>query len=394
MKFLLKALRDGHPVVAMEIEAVDETAARDLVSRKGYAVLTLKAHAPLPLVVRRASFPTTLFTIELMALLDAGLNIIESLQALAEKQAYGSHRRVLRDLLEALYRGESLSQAVARFPACFSALYAATIRSSERTGNVKEALARYVAYQEELDRVRNKAAAALLYPAIVLIVGAMVMGFLVFYVIPRFARVYEDASVPLPLFSGLLLRFGTWLEQNGSLVALALLAASGMCGYLLSRQSVRASLGEWLSGLPLLGERVRIYQLGRFYRTVGMLLRAGIPALGAFAMVKGLLAANLETRLANAIVLLKEGRSISVALTSVGLATPVATRMMMVGERSGQMSALMDRIARFYDDETARFVGAFTRVLEPALMTILGVAVGLVVVLMYMPIFELAGAIQ
>jgi len=125
-----------------------------------------------------------------------------------------------------------------------------------------------------------------------------------------------------------------------------------------------------------------------------MLLRAGIPALKAFEMVSGLLAPNLRAQLSRSVKLLAEGRMISMALTSAGLATPVATRMLTVGERSGQMGEIMDRIARFYDDETARFVEVFTRVFEPLLMTVLGLAVGLVVVLMYMPVFELAGSIR
>jgi general secretion pathway protein F len=125
-----------------------------------------------------------------------------------------------------------------------------------------------------------------------------------------------------------------------------------------------------------------------------MLLRAGVPAVKAFEMVSSLLASNLREQLARAVAALKEGHSMSAALTAVGLATPIATRMMIVGERSGHMGELMDRIARFYDDDTARFVDAFTRIFEPALMALLGLAVGAVVVLMYMPVFELAGAIK
>jgi len=139
---------------------------------------------------------------------------------------------------------------------------------------------------------------------------------------------------------------------------------------------------------------MKIYQLARFYRTVGMLLRSGIPALRAFEMVSSLLASSLRAQLAGATASLSAGQTISAALTAAGLATPVASRMMAVGERSGQMGELLERIARFYDDETARYVDAFVSVFEPVLMALLGVAVGVVVVLMYMPIFELAGSLQ
>lgn len=396
MRFELKAVDADNRVVALDLDAADEAAARDAARRKGYAVLALERKNALywnPFD-RKTAFPTGLFAIELLALLDAGLNAVEALQALAEKESGGEIRRVLTELLGALYRGEALSQAVARVPRAFPPLFVATVRSSERTGNLKEALSRYIAYQEELDKVRRKVLAALIYPAILLVVGALVLSFLLFYVVPRFARVYEDISTGLPVFSSLLLSTGRWIENNGLATTLLLAIALGSAAYALSRERFRAGLAERLWRVPALGERMMIYQLARFYRTVGMLLLAGIPAIRAFEMVPGLLAPNLRAQLVRATTLLGEGRSISDALTSAGLATPVATRMLAVGERSGRMGELMDRIARFYDDETARFVDAFTRVFEPLLMTVLGLAVGLVVVLMYMPIFELAGSLR
>jgi general secretion pathway protein F len=300
----------------------------------------------------------------------------------------------LADLVAALHRGESLSQAVSHAPQAFPPLFAATIRSSERTGDLKQALTRYVAYTEELDKVRKRIAAALVYPAVLLVVGSLVIGFLMFYVVPRFARVYDEISTDLPFFSALLLAVGGWIERHGAAVLLAAAGLVAVAAYAATRQSVRAAFIARLWRTPMLGERMRVYQLARFYRTVGMLLRAGIPALRAFEMVTGLLASNLRAQLARAIGLVGEGGPMSTALASTGLATPVAVRMLLVGERSGRMGEMMDRIARFHDEETARFVDAFTRIFEPLLMAALGIAVGVVVVLMYMPIFELAGSIR
>jgi general secretion pathway protein F len=124
-----------------------------------------------------------------------------------------------------------------------------------------------------------------------------------------------------------------------------------------------------------------------------MLLRAGIPVLRALGMVEGLLAAHLRAPLAQARRLIGEGRPMSAALGTTGLATAVAARMMAVGERTGEMGAMLERIAAFHDEELARFVEWFTRAFEPLLMAALGVAIGLVVVLMYMPVFELAGSL-
>jgi len=139
---------------------------------------------------------------------------------------------------------------------------------------------------------------------------------------------------------------------------------------------------------------MKIYQLARLYRTAGMLLRAGIPAVQSLAMVRDLLAVHLRPSLTSAKTMIEQGQPMSAALAAAGLATPVASRMMSVGERSGDMGEMFTQIARFHDDEVARYIDWFTRAFEPLLMAVLGVSVGLVVVLMYMPIFELAGSIN
>jgi general secretion pathway protein F len=392
MRFALRAVDAGNQVIALDLDAQDEAAARDIARQRGLAVLSVRHRGIY--ARRKPRFPVTLFSIELLALLEAGLNVVEALQTLAEEEPQGESRRVLNELLQALNRGESLSQAVARFPESFPALYVATIRSSERTGSIKEALSRYIAYREEFDRVRKKVLATLLYPAILMIVGTLVFGFLMFYVVPRFAQVYEGISTDLPLFSSLLLTVGRWIEHYRLGIGAFLVGALTGAAYLLSKPRVRIAAMEYLWRIPALGARMQVFQLARFYRTVGMLLRAGIPVTRTFEMVSELLPPALRAQLAAAHSLLQEGHSISGSLTKAGLTTPVATRMMAVGEKSGQMGELMDRIARFYDEETARFVDAFTRVFEPLLMALLGIAVGGIVVLMYMPIFELAGSIR
>jgi general secretion pathway protein F len=137
-----------------------------------------------------------------------------------------------------------------------------------------------------------------------------------------------------------------------------------------------------------------VYQLARLYRTCGMLLRGGIPAVTALTMSRGLLAENLRAAFADATRAISEGQSVADALERHGLTTPVAARMLRVGERSGNMGEMMERIAAFYDEALSRWVAVATRLIEPALMTIIGLVIGVIVVLMYFPIFELAGAIK
>jgi general secretion pathway protein F len=225
-------------------------------------------------------------------------------------------------------------------------------------------------------------------------VGGLVLAFLMFYVVPRFARVYEDMAGTLPLFSKLLLSFGSFIANNAFVLGGAALGLVGGAAWALSRADVRAWLNTQLWRVPALGQRMKLYQLARLYRTTAMLLRAGIPAVRALDMVRDLLAMHLRPNLMTAKRFIEQGQSMSAALGAVGLATPVAARMMAVGERSGDMGHKLAQIARFHDDEVARAIEWFTKAFEPVLMAVLGIAIGGVVVLMYMPIFELAGSIR
>jgi general secretion pathway protein F len=171
-------------------------------------------------------------------------------------------------------------------------------------------------------------------------------------------------------------------------------AGAALAAHWLTRPRTLQRIGSWLWRIPALGERMRIYQLARFYRTLGMLLRGGIAVVPALGMVTGLLQSALRARLERAAQLVREGRPMSQAMETAGLVTPVALRMLRVGERSGRMGEMMDRIAAFHDEEMARWVDWFTRLFEPLLMAFIGIVIGLIVLLLYLPIFELAGTIQ
>src|SRR4051812_14913914 len=397
MHFNVHALDAKQQVVALTLEAASAAIAREMAANRGLCVFNVEQKGGKRLalrVARKGAFKPVLFSIELLSLLDAGLNLVEAMQTLAEKEAAGERLDVLSGMVAAINRGEPFSKAVAAFPQHFSPLYVATIKASERTGNVKEALSRYIAYQEEFDRVRKKVVSASIYPVILMIVGALVLAFLMFYVVPRFASVYEDMSGTLPFFSQLVLGFGSFVGKHSFFLFSVFTLAFGAGAYALSRTTVRAAMMRRLWRMPAVGERMKTYQLARLYRTAGMLMRAGIPAVKALEMVEDLLSAHLRPQLRKARGLIEEGHAMSAALGAADLATPVAARMMLVGERSGDMGHMLGQIARFHDDEVARFVDWFTRAFEPVLMAVLGLAVGFVVVLMYMPIFELAGNIK
>jgi general secretion pathway protein F len=160
------------------------------------------------------------------------------------------------------------------------------------------------------------------------------------------------------------------------------------------QSSTQRWIYDQLTRIPAIGERLRMYQLARFYRTVGMLLRGGLAIMPALNMTADLLQGPLRSRLAESANKIREGTPISAAMEEYGLTTPVSLRMLRVGEHTGRMGDMMERIAHFYDDEIARWVEWFVRLFEPLLMAFIGLAIGAIVVMMYFPIFELAGSIQ
>jgi general secretion pathway protein F len=158
--------------------------------------------------------------------------------------------------------------------------------------------------------------------------------------------------------------------------------------------SIRAWCQQRAWNLPAIGARLRLFYLSRVYRTLGMLLRGGLPVGAALPMAGDLLQTRMRAQLALAAAHIGEGHTISQSMENFGLATPVAVRMMRVGERTGQMGEMMERIASFYEEELSRWIEHFTKLFEPILMIVIGAMIGGIVVLMYLPIFDLAGNIQ
>lgn len=394
MRFEVRALKPREGVVSLLLEATDAGAAQEQARAQGLAVLSARPHrTAASLIARRGrAFPLLQFTQELVALLRAGLSLPETLETMVEKETRPEVRGALQEVRDRLYEGRSFSQALEARPGIFGPLYIATVRASERTGDLPEALARYIDYQEKLDVLRKKIVSASIYPAVLLSVGGLVTLFLLGYVVPRFSGIYADSGRDLPFLSRLLLDWGQLIQGRGEFLLAALVGAAVVLVAGWAR--VKLALLAGVQRIPALRERLLVYHLARFYRTLGMLLRGGVPILPALGMVAGLLSPDLRSRLTGAMARVREGVSVSEAMAGAGLTTAVAARMLRVGENSGDMAGMMERIAVFHDEELARWVDWFTKLFEPLLMALIGVVIGAIVVLMYLPIFELAGSLQ
>ena len=394
MEYRVKALDGGRSVVSRVLDAVDEGDARRKLELQDLRIISLAPIRRLGLLRRQPQLQLAVFTQQLVSLLDAGLSLVEAPEALAERAGTLGTHSVLDRVLTRLYEGQTLAAALAEHPRTFPPLYIASVQASERTGALREALTRFIAYQQQADALKKTLVNACIYPAVLLGAGLLVMLFLMGYVVPRFSSIYEDVGADLPFASRVLLQWGQLMDAHAGLVAVALIGSLGGAIYGLTRPEARARMGEWVTRIPAVGRQLHLYQLARLYRTAGMLLRGGMPAVTALQMSAGLLRASARPAFAAATQAVREGRSLAQAMESNGLTTPVAARMLRVGERSGNMGEMMERIASFCDEELARWVAVMTRLIEPLLMSVIGLIIGVIVVLMYFPIFQLAGSIK
>jgi len=374
-----------------EAEAVRRSVAR------GLRVLSIESatdEVSLASGSSRARFPLLLFSQELLALLDAGLNLTEALTTLYAKERQPAVREVLGNLLKALREGRNFSDVLAAAPEHFPEVYVATARASERTGDLPQTLARYIAYQVQFETIRKKLVSTAIYPVMLLVVGGFVTLFLLGYVVPKFSAVYESSGRDMPWLSTVLLTFGNLIYHNWQIALVGFLSLFSAAVWGISQPEGRAFLLNQVLRFPWLAAKADEFRLARFYRAVSLLLAAGVALPRAMGMVTGLLSPSQQSRLAQSRIKVEQGQSLSAGLLSVGLASPVAESLIKVGERSGQLGEMLERTARFQDEDFARWVDWASRLLEPILMTLIGLVIGTVVVLMYMPIFDLAGSLQ
>ena len=249
MRYRITSLDAARAIAVQEMDAMDEGDAWRQAQARGLRILTIE-HARLKLSRRRARLGLVPFTNELVALLDAGLSLVEAIEALTEKERDAAVRSVLEAIRGRLYEGQSFSVALGEFPSSFPTLYVATVRASERSGSIPLALKRFVTYQERIDLLKQQLINASIYPAVLLCVGSLVVLFLVGYVVPRFAGIYEEIGGDLPLASRMLMQWGRLLEAHGLLVFGGFAALAVIAVQVSLRPASRAAVGRQIARIP------------------------------------------------------------------------------------------------------------------------------------------------
>lgn len=391
MDFELRVLRGG-VVETLRLEAASADEARRLAIVERLEVLSVRSGGT-PWR-RKVSFELSLFAQELAELLDAGLSVVEAVDTLGQQQRRPELTQVYDELLRSLREGLTFSAALERMPERFPPLFIGLMRAAEQTSDLNGALQRYLEYSGRLDALRNKVVGALIYPSVLMIVGGGVVVFLLSFVVPRFSAVYKGAGRELPLLSSLLLEWGAFASANakalsiGGILLAAVLVVSVLTAY--RNGALERAVALW----PAVRNRVHVFRLSRLYLTVGTLLNGGMPLVQALTLARGVVGGRHGEWLEATVELLRRGGGVAASLEQHSLTTPVASRLLRAGEGTGRMGDIFIRAGRYHDQELGRWVDRFSRLFEPILMAIIGVVVGGIVILLYMPIFDLAGSFR
>jgi general secretion pathway protein F len=370
------------------VQAADASGVAMALGLSPAALLAVEPIAAKPSRAVAGRFPRRQFAQQLAVLLRAGIPLLEALQALQSQDNPPAVDAALGGVIERVQLGESFSAALASQPQAFDALFVAVVEASERSGQVEQALFEQASYLAWVEQLRGKLVAAAIYPAMLVTAGTAVVLFLLVFVVPRFAGLLEGVGGDLPFASRALIAVGAFSGEHP--VALLLIAAALVAVPVTAwRRGLREALLARLWRLPLIGPKLHLLALAQLYRCLAMLLLAGVPIVPALVNARGVAAAHLRAALDRATEAVRLGERLSVCLQREGLATPVSLRMLRVGEHSGELGAMLAQAAGFYDEELSRLSDLVTRLVNPALMLIMGLVIGTVVVLMYLPIFQL-----
>ena len=330
------------------------------------------------------------FTGQLATLLEARLPLVDSLSSLVEQLQDKTLKRVLADVRERVGEGSALSAALAQYPQTFSSLYVNMVRAGEKSGALEKILRRLADYAEDEAAFRNRLRAALAYPLFMVLIGAGVLFFLFSFVIPMVTRVFVDMDRALPLITLILISLGDFLRASWWLVLLGVGAILAAGKWFLSKERGRF-LGDKLKlRIPLLGSLFQDIAVARFSRTLGTLLGSQSPILTSLDVVKDVMGNAVFSRaLEAARDEIGEGGNIANPLKKSRLFPPLVTRMIAVGEESGNLEGMLFKVADTYDNEVQTKVSAFISLLEPLIILAMGLIVGFVVLAVLLPIFEM-----
>ena len=331
-----------------------------------------------------------IFNQQFVTLTRAGLPILKGLDLLVGNIKNRRLRTHLQSVHAKVKTGMPLSEAF-QSEGVFPPIYTTSIMAGEKSGSLPEVIERYVAYQKVALGARKKILVSLIYPAVLVFLVFVLILFLVTYVVPEFASLYESMDAQLPYMTQLLVAFGVTANENLWLIALAVLGIGSSLAWWFRSDRIRDSLDGFKLKVPVFGQIWIKYQVSQLCRLLGTLLQGGIPLLQALETTGSSLGSRLlRESIAQSREMVREGQPLSRGLAAAGIFPSLAVEMVNVGESTGSLPAMLHSVAEFFDDDVNTMMSAALSLIEPAIMIFMGIFVAFVLISLYLPIFTLA----
>jgi type IV pilus assembly protein PilC len=336
-----------------------------------------------------------MFTRQLATMIDAGLAMVQSLQALAEQTENKVTRDVIKDITTRVEGGDSFSDALQKHPKVFNRLYFSMVSAGEKGGLLAEILARLATYQENTARLRKKVKSAMMYPTVVSVVAIGITVFLLVKVVPVFGDVFSQLGGNLPTPTKYLIAVSNFMQHNCIYIILVVGSIVGGWMYYIKTP---AGLRFWDAKritLPIFGQIAHKICLARFARTMASLVKSGVPILEVLSIVQNTVGnVIMEEAVKSASADIERGEGISTAIGKHPVFPTMIVRMMTAGEQTGKIDSMLERVADFLDEEIETTLDGLTSMIEPLLIVFLGVVVGGIVICMFLPIFKLSDLVS
>jgi type IV pilus assembly protein PilC len=398
MEFRCRLGTPGGEVIEGVYIADSEARLRREFEEKGLFVLSLQSRAGLAGLVsltpkRQGKVGTQEFLVfnqELATLLKAGMPLVQSLDILRQRVSNATFRAVLDSVHDKVKAGSALSDSFAEHGSLFPPVYAASLLAGERSGNLEGVIRRYVGYEKIVGAVRRRTISALIYPAILVTMMIVLVGIIVLKVVPSFSEFYAGFDKELPFLTRVVVGFSNFVASN--LLGVVLLFVGSVVGLLVwsQRAGARLQMDKAILRIPWLGSAARKFATSQAARTLATLLGGGIPLVQALEIsARSLSNRYVAGELAATQQRVQEGQSFAIALAERRVFPDVAVKMVEVGESTGALQEMLNSLADFYDEEIDTEVERFIKLIEPALLVLMGIVIAGVVLALYLPLFEL-----
>ncbi len=332
-----------------------------------------------------------LFTKQFSSLIDSGVPVVQCLDILQQQERRGTLKTVLAALKVDIESGSGLATSLSRHPKVFSEFFIRIVEAGELSGTLDTAVKQVGLQLEKLDRLKAKVIKALSYPAITLVIAVGVLIFLLIKVVPEIAKLYSDGNAQLPELTVFVMAMSKWIQENFLMVFGTMTVVFFGSGALYRMPAFRKVFDPLALKIPLFGSLILRSAIAQLTRTLSTLVSSGVPLLQAFEICQKLMG-NLAIKESIQITMsyVQEGRTISAGLAAKGIYPPMLIHMVNIGEMTGRLDELLNKVASIYDDEVDDAISALTGMLQPAIILVVGIIIAFLLVAMYLPVFQLA----